>query len=71
MRHKIRAEDDNRQQEEDAGHLEPYDATDATEWAKKTAHTTGNAPTGSSSGMRCRLDSICCVGNGLRLSLIR
>lgn len=67
----IRAKDDYRQKEEDAGNLEPNDATDTTEGAKKTAHATGNPPTGSSSGMRCGLDAICCVGNGLRLGLIR
>ena len=41
----IRAKDDYRQKEEDAGNFEPDDAANAPKGTKKTAHATGNAPT--------------------------
>ena len=63
----IRAKDDYRQKEEDAGHLEPNDAANAPEGAKKTAHAAGNSSAGPSSNLSGSFDAIRCVRKGLRL----
>jgi len=39
----IRAKDDYRQKEEDAGNLEPNNAANTPEGAKETSHAAGNA----------------------------
>lgn len=65
----IRAKDDHRQEEEDAGNLEPDNAAHAPEGTEKAAHATGNASAGLSSGLPCGLYAIRCICNGLRVWL--
>jgi len=64
----IRAKDDYRQKEENAGNFEPDDAADAPEGTEKTAYAADNASTCLSGGPPCGFDSIRCVSNGLGLS---
>jgi hypothetical protein len=65
----IRAKDDYRQKEENAGNFEPDDAANAPEGTEKAAHSAGNASAGSSGSLPCGSKAARCIHNGLGLRL--